>query len=178
MAGMLAVPFRANALMLVVGDSHYLGSVEEGNPSNPTAQQTYISQLISMATPSGPTAIDYGMPIGIQTFNRSANVFGSLPAPLEALKTENPPLNPWTLPGGYVYLLAKYGNATGGPGQISYVWVIEGLGTEFSVDAQGLSHMSVFNRSTDHRMPDGGATVALFGGGLAVLGLLRRRLIA
>ena len=60
----------------------------------------------------------------------------------------------------------------GPPGTID--WSTAGTATNSSGIAQGLSHYSVFYRSTSKKVPEPG-TLALFGIGLMGLGLARRR---
>jgi hypothetical protein len=47
-----------------------------------------------------------------------------------------------------------------------------------STDGNGLSHWTLFNPGTpsDQKVPEGGATAVLLGGGLVGLALLRRRM--
>lgn len=181
MAGLLALPFQASAISLTIGDSYYLGSVNPGVPAGETHEEGYIDQLRGMAAPSGPSLV------GGQTYTRSGNAFGipdgaNLPAADFATKYEDdsddfPPLPsfPFTLPGEFVYLLAKYG--VGGPtgNQVSHIWVISGL-DEVELDESALSHISLFNRGGDITVPDGGATALLLGAAMAGFAALRRRL--
>ena len=83
-----------------------------------------------------------------------------------------------TYPAGansFNYVLAKYGNATGALGQVSYVWFSStGFSGDIVLPSAGLSHISVFN-SFKKDVPDGGATLMLLGGALVGLGALRRK---
>lgn len=171
LAAVLATPITVGAIALTISDSYYLGSIVPGHPAGESHEEGYIDQLRGMAAPSGPTTV------GGQTYVRSSNPFGvpdgaNLPAADFELKYEEQSLqNPFTLPGSYVYLLAKYGAA--GTTQHSYVWVIAGLSGEVSVPNDGLSHISLFNRVG---VPDGGITLLLLGSALTGLAAFRRKL--
>jgi hypothetical protein len=169
MAGLLALPFQASAILLTIGDAdpYYLGSIRPGNPAGQTDEEGYIDQLRTQALSTLVTSD--------QQYTRSDNVFGSLPAAEFAVKFAEATLeNPFTLPDGFVYLLAKYGND--GTGQASHVWVISGLTGEISLPdttGEGLSHVTLFNKVY---VPDGGTTLLLLGAAMAGVAALRRKL--
>jgi hypothetical protein len=160
--------------------SGYVGYATPGNPASPDFEVEYITYLIGMATNSSvaDVVIDPPGPGGtVETdFYRSEWSY-SLMTPVMFADKLNGPANA-TYPAGansYNYVLAKYGNATGAQGQVSYVWFsATGFSGDIVLPSAGLSHISVFN-SFKKDVPDGGATLMLLGCALVGLGALRRK---
>ena len=157
----------------LTGDSHVVGTVSDGSPANPTAHATFINFLITMGLNTTQT-VDFGQPLGIQTFYRTTNTFGSLPqaSAVGAVSGTGTTINLNTL-GTFTYLFAKYD----GQNDDSVVWNISGLTGILTIPANGplgygLSGWILFGPTGT--VPDGGTTVMLLGAALGALGMARR----
>jgi hypothetical protein len=157
--------FTHNAKALTIGDNHQLGDVQFGIPSGDQDRTNYVNHLIGMAL--GSTDQAFG-----QTFHRSNNNFGPLPAAVFALNGTSTTIN-LGAQGTYQYLFAKYD----GPNYGSEVWYVGDLSGIITIPAKagkyGLSGWTLFTGATNG-VPDGGATVMLLGTALGALGMVRR----
>ena len=159
----------------LTGDSHVVGTVSDGSPANPTAHADFINFLITMGL--NTTAVhDFGGSEGIQSFYRTTNTFGSLPAAsaVGAVSGTGTTINLNTL-GTFTYLFAKYD----GQNDNSVVWNISGLTGILTIPADGplgygLSGWILFGPTGTPGVPDGGTTVMLLGTALGALGMARR----
>jgi hypothetical protein len=112
-------------------------------------------------------------PDAAAVFTDAPTNFGPLPAAVFVGKDDQAPFVGVDA-GLYDYALGKYGNSTflfylGGLTNAVYE-----LPSSITGGAGGLSHVSWFTPATT--VPDGGATVALLGLGLAALALIRRKI--
>ena len=168
--------FGYNAQALTFGDGNDLGQVLFGIPSGDQARTDYVNHLISLA----PGTI--GDSFQGQTFNRTSNSCGTC-TPVLVTDIHNGTGTSIDLgAGGSLYLFAKYDGKNAG----SEVWNIQGQtgiitipaqGLQADIDAghaYGLSGWSIWG-GTPTSTPDGGATAALLGLGLAGLAGLRAR---
>ena len=169
--GVLAgLPSAAQAVPIPA--SSYLGQVVSGEPSNPSDEEGYINNLISLAPGSLPTTIDGHL------YVRSGNSCGTCPAAVFDHKNDNP-INDGGVAhvdlgtGGFTYLLGKYDGPNGGDA----VWNVQGLtgivDIPFNMFGFDLSHWSLFGPGGGG-VPDGGTTVMLLGAALGALGTVRR----
>lgn len=153
------------ASALVIGDSHELGYIEFGIPSGDADRTAYVNHLVDMAPGDDDLALG-------QHFFRSVNDFGTLPDAVFALNGTSTAINLGLV--DYLYLFAKYD----GPNWGSEVWYVGDLDGIISIpafaDRYGLSGWTLFTGSDNVSVPEPG-TLALFGLGLAGLGLMRRR---
>ena len=53
--GLLMAVTNAQAISLTIGDAFYVGSINDGIPSNPADQQGYVAYLITLAKGAGDT---------------------------------------------------------------------------------------------------------------------------
>jgi hypothetical protein len=148
---------------LAIHDSHELGFVEFGIPSGDADRTTYVNHLIGMAL--GTTDSANG-----QTYTRSLNFFGVLPA---AVFDHNGTSTTIDLgAGGFGYLFAKYD----GPNYGSEVWYVGNLTGIITIPSSaggyGLSGWTLF--TPGGQVPDSGSTIAFLGAALAAVELLRR----
>lgn len=158
-AGFMGLAPKASAL--TIGDNQELGFVQFGIPSGDADRTTYVNHLINMVI--GTTDSADG-----QTYTRSSNFFGVLPAAVWAGNGTSTSID---LGSGYLYLFAKYD----GPNYGSEVWYVGNLSGTITIPATaggyGLSGWTLFNGS---RVPDGGSTIAFLGLALTAVELLRR----
>jgi hypothetical protein len=164
--GVLAAP-QADAIILTQGDAFYLGSINDGIPSNPTDEASYINFLKTLAAGAGDT--DNPAAGDDEIYNRvGSTVAGPFPTAVTtgSLKDETGTLTVNST--GFTYVLAKYDAGDAG----SLVWFINGSVSEVTLPAtlngKGLSHISLYDPGTTN-VPDGGATLMLLG--LAVTGI-------
>jgi len=173
-AVILALGCTAKASTLNFGDANDLGQVLFGIPSGDAARTSYVNHLIGMSPPSSDT-------FSGQTFNRtSANPGPGFPNYPTAVFGKNGTGTSVDLgtSGIYSYLFAKYD----GPNAGSEVWYVGGLSGVITIPLDGLagqkyglSGWTLFGPGGGNHVPDGGATAALLGLGLAGLGGLRAR---
>ncbi len=166
-------PLVAGATELTFGDQYYIGHINDGIPSSPADEVSYINNLITLGTEQPVT------PIGTEAYDRlDSALVASFPT---AVITDNYRDESGNNLGidvtGYKYLLAKYDAFHAG----SYVWDVSGLTGEIAIPAAdppcgqyGLSHYSLYNYKPP-TVPDGGATVMLLGGALVAIAAFRRK---
>jgi hypothetical protein len=142
-----------------------VGSVDPGSPADETSETAYVNTLLGMSANSVLNS-------GGKTYTTFAyDASGSI---VDYLKFDTGTPAPVT---GYQFILGKFGNT-------SYVWEL-GAGETFTMFSsegqfpqgdgnQGLSHYSVFNKTTTRRVPDGGTSIALLGMALIGLGGVRK----
>lgn len=173
-AVVLALGSTAKAVtMLDFGDSQELGQVLFGIPSGDAARTTYVNTMIGLPL-GGSTTVTIGT--HTNTVTRSNNDFGPLPTAVFALNGTSTTINLGT--GLYSYLFAKYD----GPNAGSEVWFVGNLSGIITIPAvglagqnYGLSGWTLFGPGSGGHVPDGGATAALLGLGLAGLAGLRAK---
>jgi hypothetical protein len=162
----LCVALPTGARALTIGDSHELGFVEFGIPSGDADRTNYVNHLIGMSL--GSTDVALG-----QTFTRSNNDFGPLPAAVFALNGTSTSIN--LNINLYSYLFAKYD----GPNYGSEVWFVGDLSGVITIPATaggyGLSGWTLFGPRGGKNTPDSGTAAALLGLGLTGLAGLRAR---
>jgi len=175
-AVLLALGCTAKASTLNFGDNNDLGQVLFGIPSGDADRTSYVNHLIGLAPGTSDT-------FSGQTFNRSlANPGPGFPNYPTAIFDHNGTGNGGIDLGDgtlYSYLFAKYD----GPNAGSEVWYVGGLTGTISIPAfglagqhYGLSGWTLFGPGgTPTTTPDGGATAALLGLGLAGLAGLRAK---
>jgi hypothetical protein len=155
-----AVPMTTS---LTIGDTHELGFVQFGIPSGDADRTLYTNHLIGMAL--GTTDMANG-----QTYTRSLNFFGALPAAVFDQNGTSTSINLST--SGFTYLFAKYD----GPNYGSEVWYVGNLTGMITIPATaggyGLSGWTLF--SPNGTVPDSGSTIAFLGLALTAVELLRR----
>jgi hypothetical protein len=189
LAGLLALAIAAapaeaspEPLTLEVGDERYLGYVTPGAPAGRRHEEAYVNALITMAPGTEALCGDRkhhkntcvrGVP---SVSGETETNFHTRIGPHHDLFDEHGNVNPVDVTG-FEYLLAMYCAGGDFEESMSYVWYVEGLDRLVTVPAEmggRLTHISLFRRGA--AVPDAGATLALLGGALAVLGLVRRRL--
>lgn len=170
---------NAQATILTVGDSYYLGRISDGAPADPSNEVLYINSLLALAAGALATPCPSATSENCDRVNSSFDATSSPQAvtPGNQRVEFNDDYNGSAFDvTGFTYLLAKYDGRN--PGAGSYVWVVSGL-TSVSIptmlpgpDKYNLSHYSLYNPVS---VPDSGMTVMLLGGALAGLEVLRRR---
>lgn len=143
---------QANAVtILTIGDSNYLGLVNDGNPSALTDNVNYINSLLDLA--AGATATTCSL-AATETCDRvGSTIDESLlsDAVLTGATKTDTSVNTGIDVTGFTYLLAKYDAAQAG----AYVWVVSGITGLVDVPATagdcgngngcGLSHYALLN---------------------------------
>jgi hypothetical protein len=144
----------ANAAIIVsptlsVGDAYYVGLINDGIPSNPADEVSYINNLITLATGAGNTTI------GSETYNRiSSTNTQTFATAVTTNSAKDESENPSTiLTGVFQYIIGKYDASQAG----SLVWFnADGFSGTVTVpstlNGKGVSHISVYNRGS----PGGG----------------------
>jgi VPDSG-CTERM motif len=159
--------FSHNASALTIGDTQELGFVDPGLPAGDANRTLFVNTMIGLAL-NGSTHVIIGPHDNLVT--RSNNDFGPLPTAVFALNGSSTTIDLGT--GLYSYLYAKYD----GPNFGAEVWYVGNLSGIITIPATGggygLSGWTLFGPGG--RVPDGGATVMLFGAALCVLGIARR----
>lgn len=175
----LAYQAYAVPLAIAIGDAQYLGSINDGIPSNPANEATYINYLATLGAGAGNTQI----PVGTgEIYNREGSTLsGPFPTAVTggAIKEEDektPDFDNIINATGFSYILGKYDAGQAG----SLVWYTGGglgdveLPTTYM--GKGLSHISLYNpRDPGTSVPDGGTTLALLGIGLLSMSYINRR---
>ena len=157
---------------LTIGDSHELGFVNFGIPSGDSDRTIYVNHLIGMTPGTSDTGDG-------QSYTRSNNLFGVLPAAVFALNGTSTSIDLGS-GGVYTYLFAKYD----GPNYGSEVWYVGDLSGIITIPTNspgshgyGLSGWTLFTGDGGGRVPEGGSTIALLGLALAGVELLRRKVL-
>jgi hypothetical protein len=175
----MAFSLTASAITVTLDASspYYLGSATPGTPAGDAAETTYVDALRLRGT-AGSFSVDYGQPLGVQSYVRTSNYLGTLGsvAPAFSDKNNSPTYGTYAI-DGLDYILLKFGQGQGD--QKSYVFYVGGLadsdlfqiGTSLN-SGTGLSHISSFG----NRVPDGGASLLLLGAALTALAFFRRKL--
>jgi hypothetical protein len=169
----------ANAASLTIGDAYYLGYVNDGIPSSPTNEVSYINSLLAMGAGDGPENCSLAP---TETCDRTDSTLDETSLPLAvvagAFKNDNPDLNNLSIDvTGWSYLVAKYD----GPNFGTLVWYVGGLNELVDIPtAEGdqpfdLSHYSLYNPGNGTGDVPEPTTMALFGLGLLGAGIARRR---
>jgi hypothetical protein len=153
--------------------SHVIGFVQPANPAEPvdeTARLQFFIDLNNLGSAVAPDGNSYTPVFG-------ASVPATLPTPA-TFGTKITTSLPITLSAPYTYLMAKFGPDAvyyylgGQTGTLDGLFIPAGLGQ----NGNGLSHVSLFNPTGGGpTVPDGGMTIALLGGAVCSLGILRRR---
>jgi hypothetical protein len=155
------------SISLAIGDAQELGFVDPGLPAGDANRTLFVNTMIGLAL-GGSTHVIIGPHDNLVT--RSNNDFGPLPTAVFALNGTGTTIDLGT--GLYSYLYAKYD----GPNFGAEVWYVGNLSGIITIPATGggygLSGWTLFGPGG--RVPDGGATVMLFGAALCVLGIARR----
>lgn len=176
----------ALAVSLTTGSTQYLGLIDDGIPSSPSLEASYINNLIGITPGLTPTT----QTIGTETYTRSINPcpVGGCPTPTavgsfkldrdEGPDAVNPVIHLGIDVTGWTYLLAKYD----GPRYGSAVWYVGGMTGTVDIpenlpfaNQYQISHYSLYNPTS---VPEGGMTLMLLGGALLGLETLRRRIRA
>jgi len=128
---------------LTQGGDFYLGYINDGIPSSPAHEASYINNLITLADEQGNTVI------GSETYNRlGSTVAGPFPDAntTMALKDESDGVTSITLANIYTYIVGKYDAGQAG----SLVWyfpmgVTGQVIPQSTLNGLGLSHISAYN---------------------------------
>ena len=167
-AVMLAAATDAKAL--TIGDSHQLGAVRGNIAPGEGLRRNLVNHLIDMALATHDKAF------GRDLF-RSSNSFGQLQ---DAVLTGHVSGTSATInlgSGLYTYLFANYDGARSDSAQVWYVGDLSGIITIPEIFGQKrLSGWTLFGAGNAGAVPDGGTTVMLLGGALALLGVVQRYL--
>jgi hypothetical protein len=183
---LLGFASQAQAIAFAVGDSYYMGYINDGIPSGDASAAGYLTILGDMAPSTGPTQIPAGTG---ETYTRSSNSLCYNPTPAlgcpDATTTGIVGGNTTSvnLGTGFLYLLAKYD----GPNWGTEVWYVGGLtGSGHTIPQfppgqtrNELSHWSLFNPGgggggNEDPIPEPGSLI-LLGTGLAVAARRMRR---
>lgn len=169
---------QATAIPTTVDYNYLLGTVDPGSPSSPSDELARLNNLVNAYNgtppgsydPSGPYLLAPGgnvppapLPLGVTHHGQVAGGGTSQAISLGASQSDWL-MGKWGNVAAYYYI----GNLTGDLELVNDVVFNE------NEVPQRLSHYVLFNRRTN--VPDGGATIALLGLGLAGLGGLSRKL--
>ncbi len=184
LAGLTSLVFapQAQAISLGYNDLYSIGSIEKGTPDSDAAQVFVLNILLDLSAGNDQVVpTPSGAPPGANssyTFDRTGNFQPGTTYPnavVDDAVSGDATAGTIDLDGGFLYLLAKYGNkkVPGTSNPAFYVWYVGGLSGDVSIPTSGLSHLTAYNPSTS--VPDGGTTLLLLGTGLSALGLARRK---
>jgi hypothetical protein len=173
---LLALASATCARALTLTSSDLIGFVLHPDGATPQHETARLQFFITLG--NGESAVapsDLGDYTGIVL---GSNVPFTLPTPATfGVQISGSPL-PITISSPYVYLLAKFGNDSvfyylgGKTGTLNPT----DLNIPTDVETTVLSHISLFNAiGGGTGVPDGGATIALLGGVLALFASLRRK---
>jgi hypothetical protein len=167
LACVIGLGYQACAIPLTIGDAKYLGSINDGIPSNPSDEAGYINNLVTLAAGAGNTVI------GTETYNRvGSTLAGPFPAATSTDSVKDESGGTTIDATGFTYVIGKYDAHLAG----SLVWMIGPGDGEVTLpdkyNGKGLSHISLYNPTA---VVDGGTTIALLGLGLMGLGFVSRR---
>jgi hypothetical protein len=178
----MALGSQAFALSIDLSDLRYLGFIDPSTPASATQEAISINDLRGVLPAGEPVPVladidGTGAVTGADVGRTGVATTGTPAATATGATQGIAPSGTSINITGYSYLLAKYGTT-------AHVWYVAGLtGTQSiplnepsSLGGQGQSHYSVYNPGTS--VPDGGATVALLGLGLAALAMVRRKIAA
>ena len=172
----LALALSASTAQAVtIGGDGYLGSVNNGTPSNSDAQITYINYLIGMPLGDTDPPLEAGNPpapggnIFVRSLEPCTPDLGGCPAATDGISDQTP--SGTVNVTGWEWLYVKYGGG-------AHVWYVGNLSGNQAVPLDGgqfggQSHYALYNATTT--VPDGGATLGLLGLGMLGIGYLRRR---
>lgn len=164
----LAVNSAQALTILAIGDPEYVGSINDGIPSNPAAEIGYIGTLIGL--PIGQVDIS----IGTETYNREDSTLAPLPAVnLFLSKDESGSYSFTAANAGNLYLLGKYDAGKAG----SLVFLVNAaMNDVFELPAtyngHDISHLSAYSTKS---VPEP-TTLLLVGLGLVGVAGVRRKL--
>jgi hypothetical protein len=165
--------FASQASALTIGDSNYIGHIDDGIPSSPAAEVTYINSLLDLAAGAAAAPCTQAASETCDRVGSSLNVSGFTDATATGA-TSQQGSNTSIDVSGFTYLLAKYDASN--PGAGAYVWYVGGLSGIQTVPATagqyGLSHIDLFNPS-GVTVPEPG-TLLLLGSALVGFGIWRR----
>jgi hypothetical protein len=169
---LVALAFASHAYAIALTSSNVIGIVLGAEPSDPSDETVRLQVFISLS--SGGSIV----------FPDDATYLPTLPGPGTPTPLPGPAsfgekITTTTLPAtSYTYLMAKFGPDAvyyylgGQTGSIDSLFIPPNLG----INGNGLSHISLFNRiGGGASVPDGGTTIALLGGAVWCLAILRRR---
>ena len=161
-----------DAKALTIGDSHQIGAVRGNVAPGEGLRRNLVNHLIDMALATHDKAF------GRELF-RSSNSFGQLQDAVLSGHVSGTAAIINLGSGLYTYLFANYDGARSDSAQVWYVGNLSGIITIPEIFGQKrLSGWTLFGPGAAGAVPDGGATVMLLGGALALLGVLQRRLKA
>lgn len=172
---LIAVTFAVQARAITLTAANMIGYVTPGTPANPeneTSRLQFFIDLRNIGIAVAPDGNEYFPNFDVGQFP------ATLPGPATLATTIVTGTLPVVISSPYTYLMAKFGPDSvfyylgGQTGSLDALFIPNGLGT----NGNGLSHISLFNQTGESpRVPEGGATVTLLGGALALLTLVRRR---
>lgn len=172
---LLGFTAQADALVLVKGAlgsdvDNYVGSINDGIPSSPANEKTYITTLIAQAAGSGDKKI------GSETYNREGSPAAlATPAVGTFLTKDDTGVNEVNLTNFTGYVLGKYDAKKAG----SLVWYLSGFTGKLELptdyNGHGLSHYSLFGTADDIIPEPTSMALMGLGGLLAGFGVRRRK---
>jgi len=171
-AAMFAFSHNATATTLTIGDAHTLGYDYYGIPSGDQDRTNYVNDLVYMYNTSLTTWSNNGQ--NYQIINGAPTFGALLPTAVFGVNFDENHTSINLGTGSYSYLFAKYD----GPNQGSVIWYVGNLSGTVTIPSDwngyGLSGSTLF--TPGGQVPEGGATVLLFGAALGTLGMVRRLL--
>jgi len=175
---------RLSATPITLGASELLGSIKPGTPANSanaTAQVLFLVNAYNLGTPNAtdlgdnpadPQQEDYILYRPTAAPNQLNNNLSSA----GQVVTSNPVVDL----GGTTYQYILFFQASDAwvyyigniAGSNSITWGGDPYSTDSNVDGSQISHYELFNGTS---VPDGGSTIAMLGGVLLGLAVIRRR---